>query len=111
VPDFTDEACTCPYLRLGSEILEARNWVPGCAQHGVGTEHFRAMSPKPFGFAGEAETAREEWLDYVRQSGEIVITREQQEDLDPILGKVYLRWGKEAADLVMAAYRLGRKHA
>ncbi len=68
--DTTDEVCSCPHLLLGNQTLQSRNWVPGCAQHGVGTEFFRAISPKPFGFAGEAETTREEWLDYVRQEQE-----------------------------------------
>ena len=41
---------------------------------------------------------------------EKLVTRDQQEELDPILGAVFLRFGKEAADLLMAAYKLGRKH-
>jgi hypothetical protein len=40
----------------------------------------------------------------------VVITREQQQDLDPVLGPALLRGGVEAADLVAAAYRLGRLH-
>lgn len=38
------------------------------------------------------------------------VSREQQEDLDPILGETYSAYGKRAADLVMAAYLLGREH-
>lgn len=38
-----------------------------------------------------------------------VITREQQSDLDPILGEAMVL-GLGLADLVMAAYLLGREH-
>lgn len=42
----------------------------------------------------------------------IVITREQQEDLDPVLGEAMLAADMDPrlADLVMRAYKLGRKH-
>jgi hypothetical protein len=38
------------------------------------------------------------------------ISRAQQESLDPILGKAMLSYGPDGADLVMAAYKLGREH-
>ena len=40
----------------------------------------------------------------------IVISREQQEDLDPLLGKVLVFYDMAAADLAMEAYKLGRRH-
>jgi hypothetical protein len=42
--------------------------------------------------------------------GPTVISREQQEDLDPLLGKALVSYGVAAADLVMEAYKLGRRH-
>ena len=30
-----DDDCACPHLKLGGEILEARNWNPDCATHGT----------------------------------------------------------------------------
>jgi hypothetical protein len=40
----------------------------------------------------------------------IVISRGQQEDLDPLLGKALVSYGMAAADLAMEAYKLGRRH-
>jgi hypothetical protein len=37
-----------------------------------------------------------------------LITREQQEDLDPLLGASFLRYGKPAADTALQSYLLGR---
>jgi hypothetical protein len=40
----------------------------------------------------------------------VVISRDQQEDLDPLLGKALIEYGRQAADVVLAAYKLGREH-
>jgi len=38
------------------------------------------------------------------------VSREQQEDLDPVLARAIQTYGAGAGDLIMAAYSLGRKH-
>jgi len=30
-------ACTCPHIKLDSEVTEARNWNPDCVEHGAGS--------------------------------------------------------------------------
>lgn len=42
----------------------------------------------------------------VRPAGQI--TREEQEKLDPILGKAYREFGIGACDLIMAAFKLAK---
>jgi len=29
--------CTCPHIKLGSELTEVRNWSPDCIEHGTGS--------------------------------------------------------------------------
>lgn len=43
-------------------------------------------------------------------SGKIIITRGQQEELDPIITWAKRLGGLECQDLVMSAYRMGRQH-
>jgi hypothetical protein len=59
--------CTCPHIRVGSEVTESRTWGETCPEHGVGTEYFRALNPKPFGYAELADWTREQWLEWLRQ--------------------------------------------
>lgn len=34
--------CTCPYIKLGSEQTDARNWNPDCPEHGTDSEWYRS---------------------------------------------------------------------
>lgn len=45
--------CTCPHLLLNGERLEQRTWGETCEQHGVGSDYFRALPQRPFGFRHE----------------------------------------------------------
>lgn len=54
--------CTCPHVMIGSTVYPATSWSDMCEAHGVGTDFFRALKVKPFGYADERETTREEWL-------------------------------------------------
>jgi hypothetical protein len=40
----------------------------------------------------------------------ITVTRDQQEDLDPVLGQAFIAGGRNLGNLVMAAYKIGRRH-
>jgi hypothetical protein len=40
----------------------------------------------------------------------ITVTRDQQEDLDPVLGQAFIAGGKNFGALIMAAYKIGRRH-
>lgn len=64
-------SCECPEVRVGWQLTGSRNWSDSCPEHGVGTDWFQAMEPKPFGYADEALTSRPEWLDYLRQEREL----------------------------------------
>lgn len=69
LPDVpAGEDCTCGYIMLGSERTKNRNWSDMCAVHGVGTDYFRALKRKPFGYANEADTTREEYLEWKNSS-------------------------------------------
>lgn len=57
--------CTCPEVKVGGHPTGSRNWADSCPEHGVGTEYFRSLEPKPFGYAGEARTTREQWLKFL----------------------------------------------
>lgn len=60
-------SCECPEVKVGGQPAGSRNWSDSCPEHGVGTDWFQALDPKPFGYAAEADTTRAEWLDYLMQ--------------------------------------------
>ena len=41
-PTTGTDGCTCPFLMLGSERTEARNWDPDCPEHGVASAWYRS---------------------------------------------------------------------
>jgi hypothetical protein len=47
---------------LGFTVLPSTSWSGMCPAHGVGTEYFRDLKLKPFGYADEQDTTREKWL-------------------------------------------------
>lgn len=62
--------CTCPHLMLGFTALPSTSWSDMCPAHGVGTDFFRGLKVKPFGYADEQATTREEWLDWKGRDAE-----------------------------------------
>ena len=60
--DWPDE-CRCPPVNVGFErFWGSRVWNDACPEHGVGTDYFRNLTDIPYGYAGERETSREDWL-------------------------------------------------
>jgi hypothetical protein len=59
------DSCECPGVRVGGRPTGTTNWSDRCPEHGVGTDWFKALKLKPFGYADEAGTTRKEWLEYL----------------------------------------------
>ena len=57
--------CTCGHVMVGTERTDLRSWSERCEEHGVGTQYFRDLKALPFGYDGERDTTREEWLKYL----------------------------------------------
>ena len=57
-------------MRAGNYVSGSRAWDDMCPVHGVGTEWFRSLRTLPYGFGGERETTREEWLELREREAE-----------------------------------------
>lgn len=65
--DWPDD-CRCPPVNVGRERWwHQRAWSDACPLHGVGTGYFRGLENMPYGYAGERDTTRQEWLDFLAQ--------------------------------------------
>jgi hypothetical protein len=61
--------CKCDtFVNIGLDSYPTKLWNDECDIHGVGTEYFKSMKIKPFGYAGEKNTTRESWLQYKRRT-------------------------------------------
>jgi hypothetical protein len=64
--------CTCPDVVLNAgRAAVGKNWSDACEEHGVGTDYFRAMPVKPFGYGSEAKTTRAQWLKYLERDRQL----------------------------------------
>lgn len=69
-PDI--DSCLCDgFVYIDMTRHKTKIWKDTCDIHGVGTVYFQKLKNKPFGYAGEAKTSRQSWLDYKRKIGEI----------------------------------------
>lgn len=68
--------CECDnFIDVGLNRYPVKVWVDHCHIHGVGTEYFRAMNLKPYGYQYESNTTVAEWLAYL-------VEREEQNQIE-----------------------------
>lgn len=70
--------CTCPHLKIGTKVLESRNWNPDCEEHGVDSAWYNSEEETKIRNAQRERTTALQKLASKRRNGELSLNEAKE---------------------------------